>query len=393
MLVKLQTMSAVYLHIPFCVKRCDYCDFITYAGQGEFLDEYHQALIKEIQFYGGKSSRANSIYFGGGTPSLLSPGQVDALLRAIDHSIGIEAKAEITLEANPGTVDYQELKAFKRSGINRLSLGVQSFIDRDLRSLGRIHNTDQAISAIIQSRDAGFDNLSLDLIFGLANQSLADWESNLEGAAEMGVEHLSLYSLIVEPGTPLAKRVENGEVVLPDDDLAADMYELTMDKLPQLGLFQYEISSWAKSEALESRHNKVYWKNQDYIGIGAGAHGKYGDRRVRNVSTIPAYIKLSRSQASQEEGLSWAVEEVLPISEKEAMQETMMLGLRMTREGVSAAEFLQTYGQAMESVFDQEITKLIKLGLVEWIGTGLSRRLILTRRGIMLGNLVFQEFV
>lgn len=386
-------MSAVYLHIPFCVKRCDYCDFITYAGQGEFLPEYVAAIIREIQFFSGMDSKAESIYFGGGTPSLLSTGQIEELLHAIDISIGIDSNAEITLEANPGTVNHKKLKALRSVGINRLSLGIQSFYDRDLLMLGRIHNAEQAMSTVTEAREAGFDNLSLDLIFGLPGQSLNDWETNLRKASEMGVEHLSLYSLILEPGTPLAKKVENGELELPSEDLAADMFELTMDRLPDYGLFQYEISSWAKREELESRHNKVYWKNQDYVGIGAGAHGKYGQKRARNVSTIQSYIQLSKSHVSREDGLSWAVEEVLPISKKEAMQETMMLGLRMTREGVSETQFLRTHRVEPESIFGQEIRKLLKMGLIEWVEREQEKHLVLTRRGIMLGNLVFQEFV
>jgi len=336
---------------------------------------------------------ADTVYFGGGTPSLLSAGQVGELLSAIDQSVGISENAEITLEANPGTVTLEKLRDMRQSGVNRLSFGVQSFFDDELRALGRIHSAEQAIAGVREAQLAGFENISLDLIFGLPGQTLKTWEENLKIASGLGIQHLSLYSLIIEPGTPFERLFEEGKLNLPEDALVADMFELAMSFLPKFGYEQYEISSWALGIERESRHNKIYWQNKDYFGFGAGAAGKIGNHRFQNFATIPAYIEKMNQISSEKTDFSPAADEVLEIDEKTAMQESLMLGLRMTREGVSARAFESRYNQDLRVVFQVEIDRILQNGLAEWRNFPDGEHLVLTHRGIMFGNQAFQEFV
>ncbi|HOF24630.1 MAG TPA: radical SAM family heme chaperone HemW, partial [Anaerolineaceae bacterium] len=284
------------------MRRCLYCDFITYAGQQAWLPAYVEAAIKEIHWLGSSRAKTNepaqTVYFGGGTPSLLSIGQVEALLAAVDLSFGLMENAEITLEANPGTLTLDYLRELRASGVNRLSLGVQSFFDKELAQLGRIHTCEEALESIHWARQAGFENLSLDLIFGLPNQSLRAWENNLREVIRIHPEHLSLYNLIVEDGTPLAEQIANKEIPAPDDDAAADMYELTMDFLASAGYEQYEISSWATSPEFESRHNKAYWQMTPYLGIGAAAAGFAENVRTLNIPRISEYVRRISDQES-----------------------------------------------------------------------------------------------
>ena len=391
-------MLSVYIHVPFCVRRCLYCDFITYAGQQAWLPAYVEAAIKETHWLGSSTGKtdepAQTVYFGGGTPSLLSIGQVEALLAAVDLSFGLMQNAEITLEANPGTLTLDYLRELRATGVNRLSLGVQSFSDAELAQLGRIHTCEEAMESIFWARQAGFENLSLDLIFGLPNQSLRAWENNLREVIRIHPEHLSLYNLIVEDGTPLAEQIANKEIPAPDDDVAADMYELTMDFLASAGYEQYEISNWATSPEFESRHNKAYWQMTPYLGIGAAAAGFAENVRTVNTPSIPVYIRrISDQESTLPFPLSEANTERNIVENFTQMQETMMLGLRLTREGVSHAEFQHRYGKDIMMVFPQEIAHLLDKGLVEWVNLTDGRHLRLTRHGRMLGNQVFMEFV
>jgi len=297
-------------------------------------------------------------------------------------------------------------------GINRLSFGVQSFSDAELQLLGRIHCADEAIEQFFQAREAGFDNISLDLIYGLPEQTLSGWRKNLDVLKGLLPEHLSIYSLILEPGTLMTQWVEKGLVALPDDDLVADMFEVTLRTLAALGYEYYEISSWALGEARESRHNKVYWRGEDYLGFGAGAVGKVGSLRWRNTEFVSEYIRKTRANARSQYGgsegtgkmnldefaknatyFSPAVTEIETLSNEEQMNEMMMLGLRMTREGVSERAFYERFAVKLEERYSQQISKLIKLGLVEWVECQNARHLRLTQNGYLLGNRVFQEFV
>lgn len=386
-------MTAVYIHFPFCVQRCQYCDFITYAGVSHFIRPYLAALHKEMRLVLPGTEEADSVYFGGGTPSLLTPGQVAELIQIVDSMIGFDPNAEITLEANPGTVTLESLMALRKSGVNRLSLGIQSFLEEDLQILGRIHSVQQAKESIRDAQLAGFSNISPDLIFGLPGQTLTAWQRNLEEVLACGIQHLSLYSLIIEPDTPFERMVDSGDLVLSDEDLVADMFELAMDFLPKHGFQQYEISSWALGEDNESRHNKVYWKNSEYFGVGAGAHGKVGNYRVQNVNTIAGFIQKMEKASDEQAQFSPALEEKIFVDEFTAMQESMLLGLRMTMEGVSESTFRNRHHADMNIVFQDEIDRILKNGLGEWQTKEDGKHLVLTHRGIMLGNQAFQEFV
>ena len=391
-------MPGIYVHIPFCKRRCDYCDFITYAGQEALLPAYVEAVRKEMRFMSARtearSTPAVSLYIGGGTPSLLSPEQVGQLVETARECFDLRADAEITLEANPGTNRPGLLTELRASGINRISLGVQSFRDQDLRQIGRIHSAEEALTTIVEAQEAGFTSISIDLIFGLPGQTSEGWAQNLEQAFTLGVNHLSLYSLILEEGTPLAARVAKGLVSLPDDDATADMFELAVRRAQEAGWTHYEISNFAQTPAFEARHNKLYWQNEPYLGFGAAAHGCSGLARVENVPTIVNYIeRMNTGICNYPYPATAATEKMTVLDEMTRMQESMMLGLRFTREGVSARAFEQKHGQAMAGVFQHEIARLIRRQLVEWVDFADGPHLRLTKRGVLVGNQAFMEFV
>lgn len=401
-------MSAVYIHIPFCKRRCLYCDFITTANKGTMLPDYARSLQLEILNSPFPIEKARSVYFGGGTPSLLTPEQIAVLLKAVQTRYGLANDAEITLEVNPGTVSEEYYRQISELGINRLSIGAQSFLDKELKLLGRIHNAQEAIASFNSARKAGFDNISMDLIFGLPGQSLNDWQKSLDQIAALKPEHLSIYSLILEDNTPLTRAIEAGRLLKPDDDLVADMYEMTMDTLAVIGYEHYEISSWAVNPLFESRHNKVYWTGDDYLGFGVGAVGCVAGRRMRNTESIDDYIlKLEQYarrygdlkggnlsvEAERSGEMSSVVVESEVLNREEQMKEFMILGLRMTREGVFEKSFFERFGVEMTVKFDKEIERLLSFDLMRWQGEPGNRQLLLTRKGIMLGNQVFRAFV
>lgn len=276
---------AIYIHIPFCRRRCAYCDFASTAGLEALIPAYVDALAREI----AAQDRATvpTIYLGGGTPSLLTPAQVQAILDACRAAFDVDPAAEITMEANPGTVDAAYLPALRAAGVNRLSLGVQSFADGELALLGRIHTAAQAVAAYDNARAAGFANVSLDLVYGLPGQTLADWSRSLDRAVALCPDHLSLYALEVHGDTPLGRRIAAGDLPAPDDDLAADMYELAEDRLAVAGFMHYELSNWATGNDAACRHNLTYWRNEPYRGLGAAAHSWIdGERRWNVVDQI-----------------------------------------------------------------------------------------------------------
>jgi len=401
---------ALYVHIPFCRSRCAYCDFNTYAGLETLMPAYVAAVCQEIKSAGERWGRLTvpTIYFGGGTPSILPLDLLAELLQALRLTFHVSRNTEVTLEANPGTVDLEGLCALRELGINRLSLGVQSAHDDELRILGRIHTWKRAVETVETARTAGFDNLSLDFIFGLPGQTLARWQETLEAALgpDRGPEHLSLYALSVEEGTPLERRVAKGELQAPDEDLAAEMYELAEEVLAQAGFFHYEISNWARktakcyitddkpqdwwpqsettSEEISTyvcRHNLTYWRNEPWLGVGAGAHSWLDGHRRANVRHPREYIAaLERGNAP--------VAEIETIDRRLEMGETMMLGLRLA-EGVDDARFRVRFGVDLETAFGKELAHLQNLGLLEWDGHVVR----LTARGRLLGNQVFACFV
>lgn len=392
----------LYIHIPWCHTRCIYCDFNTYVEEDSSLKaRYQAALTREIEesAAGLGRPRLATLYFGGGTPTTLPAAWLVELVETVQAAFDLPAGAEITVEANPGTVTVDYLRELRRGGVNRLSLGVQSFRDAELRFLSRLHSADEARQAVSAARAAGFDNLSLDLIFNLPGQSLPEWAETLDEAIRLAPEHLSLYSLIVEPGTPLHRLVGIGLVPAPDDDLAADMYALAVDRLGEAGYTQYEISNWARSSGegeteaprLAAAHNLIYWRNQPYLGLGAGAVSTVDGRRWMNVKRPKQYA----AQVEAGTGLALAADEraVEQIDRPTAMTEHLMLGLRLTREGVAAAEFAARFGTPLTDAFPQAIEQGIGRGLLEWVPAEDGPHLRLTPQGRFLANQAMVEFV
>jgi oxygen-independent coproporphyrinogen-3 oxidase len=300
------------------------------------------------------------------------------------------------MEVNPGTVDLGYLMGIRRLGVNRLSIGIQSFDENELKMLERQHSNKQNDHIVKEARRAGFENISLDLIFGLPGQSISYWKKSLKKAVTLEPEHLSLYALTIEPGTPIASQIADGFQILPDPDTTADMYEWTMEYLDKQGYFQYEISNWAKENSkgklLESKHNKQYWLNQPYLGFGAGAHGFAGGCRTENVLSPSTYIDLIQNGAVREYPLTPATVNFHEIDTTTEMQETLMRGLRLIEEGVGKSRFFNRFNKEIEEVFAPEIDELIDFGLVEWGGED-KNTLRLTQRGRLLGNQVFMRFV
>ncbi len=388
---------SLYLHIPFCRHRCSYCDFNTYAGLDGLIPEYLASLRREIEWAGqaaGTKPCVHTIFLGGGTPSLMPPNELERLLRTIATSFTILPQAEITLEANPGTVTLENLQVLRAAGFNRISLGMQSANAVDLMLLERQHGTLDVIHAVSWARKAGFDNLNLDLIYGLPGQPIGRWQTSLETALKLAPEHLSLYALSIEQGTPFRHWLERGLVAPPDDDLAADMFDLACDRLDRAGYDHYEISNWGfgpKGASRTCRHNLQYWRNLPYLGFGAGAHGYASGVRTANVRGIKAYIQQVNTNTGLDFPAGPAVETAIRIDAWTAMQEHMMIGLRLINEGVSDSSFRQRYGVGLKQAFTKQIAGLEEVGLLEWSSGGDVLRL--TQHGWLLGNQVFSEFI
>lgn len=392
-------LVSLYLHIPFCRHRCSYCDFNTFAGQNRWIPPYIEALCHEIQQVSVSAPggiRVHTIFFGGGTPSIFKIDQFARIFSTLRQSFDIQPDVEVTIEANPGTVSPDYLAGLREVGVNRLSFGMQSAHPIDLCLLERQHDFFDVSNAVRWARQAGFDNLSLDLIFGLPGQSLDRWRDTLERALGLAPEHLSLYALTIEPGTPLHRRWSRGLIPLVDDDLAADMYEYAQECLYKAGYEQYEISNWARTpgsgDLKYCRHNVQYWKNQPYLGFGAGAHGYSAGVRTENVGGIRPYIERCKRSQQVIFPIGPAALRAIAVNRFTEMQETMMVGLRLTQEGVSELAFQQRFGQSINDCFGSEIQRLFSAGLLEWTQED-NPHLRLTRRGRLLGNQVFMQFV
>ncbi len=388
--------TSLYLHVPFCTHRCGYCDFNTYAGLEDLIPSYVDALIAEARYFAasaGERLPVHTIFFGGGTPSLMPVTKIEQILGALHESYALAADVEISLEANPGTLSLDYLRGLRQAGVNRLSLGVQSASPQELTVLERQHDFDDVIQSVKWARQAGFDNLNLDWIFGLPGQTLASWQRNIELAVGLNPEHLSLYALSIEHGTPFNNLSARGLLHLPDPDLAADMYEFADQRLADAGYVQYEISNWARPAAdgqpLACRHNLQYWRNQPYVGLGAGAHGFVAGHRTANVLAPAAYIQRMKASKAGEFPRTPATATAERVDAPREMGETMMMGLRLVREGVSPAGFARRFGAALENVYGPQITQLKQRGLLE----NAANSLRLTEHGRLLGNQVFMEFV
>jgi len=391
---------SLYFHIPFCTHRCAYCDFNTYAGQEELIPGYVEALLREIEFVGqqttqlaNKATTVHTIFFGGGTPSLLSPRQFESIFNSIRTNFVRTDDAEITIEANPGTVSYENLRELRRIGINRISYGVQSANTEELRMLERAHDFFDVIEAVTSARKAGFENLNLDLIYGLPEQTLQTWQTTVKRILDLHPEHISAYALTLEHGTPFGRWSSKGLLPPPDPDLAAEMYEWASETFEANGYIQYEISNWARP-GHECSHNLQYWRGRPYLAFGAGAHGYANGYRYSNVLRIKTYIdRLANPESSGstlQYPLSFATVNQHKQSLEDDMSEFMMTGLRLTREGVGEDEFQARFGQSMREVYGNEIEDLLKLGLIENVS---ARRVKITKRGRLLGNQVFIRFV
>lgn len=401
---------SLYLHIPFCTHRCAYCDFNTYAGQQRWIPPYVAAICRELRGVGRASPpdlTVGTVYFGGGTPSLLSSARLAAILEAIHESFKLAPDPEITIECNPGTVSGRDFEAMRTLGVNRISLGVQSANGEELRSLERQHNWLDVLEAFSSARKAGFDNINLDLIYGLPEQPLEAWKTTLKRVLGLEPEHISAYALTLEHGAPFGRWHARGLLAAPDPDVAADMYEWASRELAIAGYTQYEISNWGRN-GKACRHNLQYWRGLPYLGFGAGAHGYAGGQRYSNVLRIKTFIeRLSRGldePGSTRFPLSRAAVNVHRQTDDDEMAEYMITGLRLTAEGIDAGDFAARFGRELHSQYSKELSELVGLGLVEWahrdgpVYDGRSperqRPLVrLTRRGRLLGNQVFLRFV
>lgn len=385
---------SLYFHIPFCRRRCGYCDFNTFAGMNQYIPNYVNALCREVELVFDSSPDqfvVHTIYFGGGTPSLLRTENFEKILDVIRKQVRFSDDLELTLEANPETVTEKSIADLFNLGFNRISFGMQSASKHDLKILDRQHDFKSIVNVLQWCRQAGFEHINLDLIFGIPGQDLESWIRTLKTALELGVDHFSLYSLILEDGTRLKKWVDRGILEGVDEDLVADMYTVAMDLMESSGYAQYEISNFARDEGSVSRHNLQYWRYLPYLGFGAGAHGFYGDTRTENVSLIPEYLQAMQSQSGENFPASPAAKNVFRLSKWDRIQENLMVSLRLTREGISIKDLDEEYQVQIPDLFGSQINHLVRLGLLEYFANG--DRLRLTRRGRFLGNRVFLEFI
>ncbi len=386
---------SLYLHIPFCRHRCAYCDFNTYTGLGDLQHAYAVALAGEIAQVGAAGQQqagaplpAHTVFFGGGTPSLMAPADLQLILHSVRDSFALAGAAEITMEANPGTVDAAYLEAVRALGVNRLSFGMQSAVSAELALLERSHDYAAVREAVALSRAAGFDNVSLDLIYGLPAQTLSSWEESLEAALALAPDHLSLYCLTIEPGTPMQRWLETGQIQPPDPDLAAEQYELACRRLASAGWEHYEISNWARP-GRACRHNLTYWRNESYLGLGAGAHGSAGGYRYQVVRQPRSYLRRMETGAAGAYPLSAAVAAAHRPDEQEAMADTLITQLRLLQEGLDMGAFARRFGRSVREVYGETVDQLLAWGLLR----EKAERLYLSERGRFLSNQVFYRFV
>ena len=378
---------ALYIHFPFCAKKCAYCDFSSFAGSGIPPEEYVAGVVREMEFRAelldGPGS-AETLYLGGGTPSLLPPELVARFITTARCRYALAPDAEVTLEANPGTVTPETLAGYREAGVNRLSLGIQSLDDRMLALLGRVHTAAEARGAVVAARAAGFDNIGLDLMHSLPGQVTSKWGETLAQAVELRPDHISAYGLTVEEGTPLHRLREAGRLSLPDDEEGALMYQVTAEILAAAGYEQYEIANYALP-GRRSRHNQVYWRREPYLGFGAAAHSFLGappfGRRWCNPHVPAEYLRALAAGRLPEE-------DVVVLTRREAMSETFFLGLRTT-DGVDTERFRETFGESVEQAYGPEIESLLGTGLLDRDGN----RLFIPAPQLVLSNQVLMRFV
>jgi oxygen-independent coproporphyrinogen-3 oxidase len=375
------TAAGLYVHIPFCSSRCSYCDFATGLYQTELAERYVRGLIHEISSARHEGETVDTIYFGGGTPSLLAPAQLDRILATLHDRFKIAADSEITVEINPGSATPEKLRAFRSLGVNRASFGAQTFDDAELAKLGRSHNAADALRTFADLRNAGFANVSFDLIAGLPGQTLEGWQRNIKQALDLAPEHLSFYLLEVHSGTPLAEHIRRGIQPQPDEDLASVMYEWMLEQAAAAGYEHYEISNLCRPR-FNSRHNVKYWTAAPYYGFGCSAHSYDGDtRRWSNHRDVLKYVSVVEGGASP-------VVEEQQLTETDVRAEAVFLGMRLM-EGVDLRRYRESFGIDLRDEYADDLDRFCKAGLVELDGDLIR----LTRTGALLSNEVFAAFV
>ncbi len=373
----LKKPTSAYVHIPFCTQICYYCDFSKVFIKNQPVDAYLQALIREFRSY--DITELRTLYIGGGTPTSISAVQLDYLLTELSRDLNLNTLEEFTIEANPGDLTVDKIEVLQKSAVNRVSLGVQTFNDKHLKRIGRSHNEAQIYSTIDALKTAGFQNISIDLIYALPGQTMDDVRSNVAKALSLNIPHLSLYSLILEHHTVFMNKMRRGKLHLPTEDLEAEMFEYIISEMERNGFEHYEISNFTKP-GFESRHNLMYWDNVEYYGVGAGASGYLDGIRYRNRGPIQHYLK------GVSEGNARLSEEVL--SKNEMMEEELFLGLRK-KEGVSIGKFEQKFGTSFEKCYGQIVQELQSDGLLKE-NNGFIQ---MTKKGLFLGDTVAEKFI
>ena len=375
-------MLGLYIHIPFCVTKCKYCDFNSFKIDLNEKKKYLNYLGEEMKLYKEeiKNREIDSVFVGGGTPSILNENEINILFEKIKENFNIKSNAEITMECNPGTLTLNKLKAMKKSGVNRLSIGLQAVQNHHLKYIGRIHTFEEFEKNYHDAKQMGFDNINIDLMYALPNQSREDWMESLEKVVKLNPTHISAYSLILEENTELFKMYERDEFNLLDENTDIEMYEYTINYLKSHGYNQYEISNYAKDN-FECKHNVLYWKCEEYVGIGASASGYLNGIRYNNICELDNYEKMI---LEGEKPIEW--EEKLSI--KDEIEESIFLGLRMN-EGIQISDFKEKYNFDFEKEYKNEIEKLSKMELIEID----NNRMKLTQKGREISNSVFVEFI
>lgn len=375
-------MTAAYLHIPFCEHICFYCDFNKVFLEGQPVDEYVDAVIKEMAIMKNRHPKeeVSTFYIGGGTPTTLTSKQLDKLLDGVQTYFPLGKNAEFTVESNPESVSFEKFTVMKSHGVNRISMGVQSFNNEILKKIGRIHTAEQVYDCVANADKAGFDNISIDLIFRLPNQTIEDFTRTLQKALELDLPHYSIYALILENKTIFYNLMRQGKLPLPSEDDEADMFQLAMETMEKAGRYQYEISNYAKP-GFQSQHNLAYWNNDTYFGFGAGAHGYIDGVRYNNHGPIQHFLEPLRQGESP-------IIYQNTLSKQNKMEEEMILGLR-TMRGIDQTLFKTKYGQAVEEIYQNELITLLDQKLIKIEGDYIR----LTKKGVFLGNEVFRSFL
>lgn len=375
-------MASLYIHIPFCLQKCNYCDFSSFAGLDSLYPRYVKAVKKEIVdlFFAGETEPLDTLFFGGGTPSVLTASQIEELIACCREYPGLAEKAEVSIEANPKTVDFMKLLQLRQAGVNRLSVGVQSFIDAELDMLGRLHTAQQSWDCVDDAISSGFHNISLDLIYGLPGQTPEHWRWNIESALSLNIQHLSMYQLSVEEDTPLARSVERQELTFPEEEEVLQMDAISSRLTGDAGVEQYEISNYAR-RGYQCRHNLNYWHNGDYLAAGAGAVGHRRGERWTNIKKPERYCEMV------EEGEN-IVQERENLSQEESFRESVVVGLRLIK-GVEFGHLEDRYGIHLRDYYGETLTPLLKNGLIEFTASHLR----LTNKGRYIANQVLAELV